>query len=719
MPHPSLIEKTSAARHTVRHLSGSTLPAVAVVFSVLALVHGLFPAASAAVEGPAKYSVPFTSGARLDLYNHLFALVVGNSAYKHWPEKPGAVDRAVETGRILADSGFSGKLEKNLTADGFREVLAALARNEGGLEDRGLLLYYRGHTVTLKTEAGSIGYLVPSDCPRPGEGGGDFAAHALSLAELVDILSRARARHVLILVDGIVDDDSLGRPPSTLNDPTLYTAGAAVQLICAGRAGQQAGGEPSFLSEIERALTGAADANGDGLVTGSELAAFIGRAIHPRTGDALDPGYLCISPEPPGLGDFVFFPQGARPAPLTTPPAPELPATLTVASPVSGARVSLDGEALGETPMEGREVKPGEHLLSVRREGYETHEQALVLAPGQAARYTVVLERKGPEPAVLYMMTEPEDATVRIMTVKPSYQPGMELPPGTHRIRVSARGYETVEKLLDFEPGLTYRLPFALPEKGAATDKPAIPQNPASGKVHTNSLGMRFVHIPPGTFNMGSPAWEPERDSDERLHEVTITSGFHMQTTEVTQAVWTRVMGTNPSAFAGYDDCPVESVSHEQAAAFAEKLDAMESLGTYSLPTEAQWEYACRAGTSTPYFTGDCLSTHDANYKGTEPLRGCPEGEYRKRPMPVASFPPNPFGLHDMHGNVYEWCSDWLADYPVEPVADPEVTAKGSSRVYRGGAWSYYGKHCRSAERDGCHPAFTSSDLGFRLVWVP
>jgi len=257
-----------------------------------------------------------------------------------------------------------------------------------------------------------------------------------------------------------------------------------------------------------------------------------------------------------------------------------------------------------------------------------------------------------------------------------------------------------------------------------------------------NSLGMEFVYIPPGEFMMGSPKDEPGRGSnerlhDERLHKVVLSQGFYMQTTEVTQGQWKKVMGENPSRFKNCgDDCPVEKISWNDVQKFIKKLNRyigdynypfpqVENItyikilnGTqYYLPTEAQWEYACRAGTQTPFAFGKCLSTDQANYYGKRPLSGCAKGKYRGKTIPIASFSPNAWGLYDMHGNVWEWCQDrYVRLYPQGVVTDPVGPASGKSRVLRGGSWSNSARDCRAANRDWLDPDDRFDSIGFRLV---
>jgi formylglycine-generating enzyme len=242
----------------------------------------------------------------------------------------------------------------------------------------------------------------------------------------------------------------------------------------------------------------------------------------------------------------------------------------------------------------------------------------------------------------------------------------------------------------------------------------------------TNDLGMTFVWIAPGTFMMGSPEDEPERSDDEIQHQVTLTQGFYLQTTPVTQGQWRAVMDENPSEFTGGGDtCPVEEVSWDDAQKFIRKLNQRGDRITYCLPTEAQWEYAARAGTTTPFCFGDQLSRDQANYQSGVSKRYLSESnlikeEWREKTTSVGSFPPNAWGLYDMHGNVFEWCQDWYGKYPTGPVTDPTGPSSGAERVIRGGSWYVEDFHCRSAERTGADVEYNADcaefNQGLRLA---
>jgi formylglycine-generating enzyme required for sulfatase activity len=212
---------------------------------------------------------------------------------------------------------------------------------------------------------------------------------------------------------------------------------------------------------------------------------------------------------------------------------------------------------------------------------------------------------------------------------------------------------------------------------------------------------LEMLWVKPGAFMMGDTG-EP--------HQVTLTKGFYLGKYEVTQAQWERVMVNNPSYFKGADR-PVGKVSWNDAVEFCKKLTEMEKKAgrvpqgmCYQLPTEAQWEYACRAGTTTVYSWGDTITKTNANYRKNV-----------VETTPVGKYSANPWGFHDMHGNVSEWCADWYGDYPSGAVTDSEGPASGSPRVMRGGSCYNTGSNLRSARRNGITPSFRYNGLGFRV----
>ncbi len=259
----------------------------------------------------------------------------------------------------------------------------------------------------------------------------------------------------------------------------------------------------------------------------------------------------------------------------------------------------------------------------------------------------------------------------------------------------------------------------------------------------TSSAELILLPVAKGEFTMGSPATEKGRSRDEKERKVTLTKDFHLSQTEITQKQWTTVMGTTfedlinkqrgpvgrganlaskPSAIG--DDQPMCFVNWHDAVAFCEKLTAKDieagvitQESRYTLPTEAQWEYACRAGTMTPFSNGESFTSEDGNFYGKRPYGTETEGEYREKSTPVKTFAANQWGFHDMHGNLYEWCADWYEESPTSAI-DPTGPEKGDGRMIRGGAWDRKATSCRAAYRYSRDPNRRAHNIGFRVALV-
>ncbi len=333
-----------------------------------------------------------------------------------------------------------------------------------------------------------------------------------------------------------------------------------------------------------------------------------------------------------------------------------------------------------------------------------------------------------------------------------------KMPAGTVPVNDLPAGEQTVT--VRYADGKTESRSVTVPAGGAASvsftyvpaPKPA--PAPVAAALPSQRAEPRegFVSLPGGTFAMGSPSTEAERERDEKRRQVTV-GAFSIWKYEVTQAEWDAVMGSNPSYFKG-DRNPVEQVSWYDALVYCNRRSLKEgrtpcysikgttdpaswgsvptdrdaawdaaicdfSANGYRLPTEAEWEYACRSGMPTPFNTGANITTSQANYDGNYPYGGYAKGEYRKKPLPVGSFPANAFGLHDTHGNVCEWCWDRYGAYSGGSSRDPRGASSGGNRVRRGGSWIIFGRYLRSASRDYFEPWRRSYYIGFRLVSCP
>ena len=254
----------------------------------------------------------------------------------------------------------------------------------------------------------------------------------------------------------------------------------------------------------------------------------------------------------------------------------------------------------------------------------------------------------------------------------------------------------------------------------------------------SDSVSLEMVQIPEGKFIMGSPASEVGRSDFEGPQREVNVARFFMSKTPITQAQWDAVvklpkvqidLPSNPSKFNG-PKRPVEQVNQSQAQEFCNRL-LMATQRDYRLPSEAQWEYACRAGTTTPFYFGETLSAEVANYDDRSTYGSGVKGKYREQTIDVESFPANAWGLYDMHGNVWEWCADhWSNNYETSLNFASPSSSKGSNsdapflskdpnsdRVLRGGSWFNYPAYCRSAYRIYRSPSISRDDLGFRLVY--
>ena len=394
---------------------------------------------------------------------------------------------------------------------------------------------------------------------------------------------------------------------------------------------------------------------------------------------------------------------------IVTKPQASDTGSLKVKSTPQGAQIYLNGKSRGTAPKTFSNLSTGTYKVKAALSGYNAEEKRIRVNSGRAAILTFYLD---PVASVgsLHVNTDPAGATVRVLNITPKFYQGMELDAGTYRIKVLKKGYISKTELVDIAAGKAVDLYVELEKEKTAS----------AGEKFTNSIGQEFVYIRPGTFMMGSPSDEPGLDSDETRHDetrhkVTLTRGFYMQTTEVTQGQWKAVMDSRPWSGKDYvrdaDDSPAGYVSWDDAQKFIKKLNRREGGNKYRLPSEAEWEYACRAGSTTRF----CFGSSDSQLGD---YAWYIRKDYAHR---VGAKKPNAWGLYDMHGNVWEWCQDscnWtnkvVTDTYRDGIVDPLCTT-GSDRVCRGGGWPHGTCNCRSADRSSYSPGRRINYLGFRL----
>ncbi|MFW6106587.1 MAG: SUMF1/EgtB/PvdO family nonheme iron enzyme [bacterium] len=421
------------------------------------------------------------------------------------------------------------------------------------------------------------------------------------------------------------------------------------------------------------------------------------------------------------------------------------PPVLRIESDPPGAAVKVDGKDVGDTPLD-LELAAGEYRVHAEKAGCEPWERRVRFDAAGDAELRIELEEFKGTSEVLKMIkrhkairrtelirntrkainSEVLDAIIETLVASNKIEIRMAKLRGSRRAstiyclkgwKLGANGpEEKCGKRKEPKWKVYSEWPFSA---GEARDRQEETADLLDVPVEkTADLGggieMELVLIPRGEFMMGSKNGE---DNETPVHKVRITKPFYMSRYPVTQDQWEQITGENPSDFEG-SGRPVDNVSWEDCQKFVKKLNAKANDLTFDLPTEAEWEYACRAGTDTPFHFGETISTDQANYDGNCTYGDGTEGQYREETTPVGSFSPNAWGLYDMHGNVWEWCADWYDAlfYKKSPKDDPQGAAKGDSRVLRGGSWYGEPRNCRSAPRGGSNPTTRYNNGGCRVV---
>ena len=353
------------------------------------------------------------------------------------------------------------------------------------------------------------------------------------------------------------------------------------------------------------------------------------------------------------------------------------------------AEVFMDGTSVGNTPLFLQRVLIGRHTLTLKKQGYGDYHTEVDITEGQVA----TVEGRMPDAVMVQFTSNVPAVALKVdgVEVGPS-QGSYSLAYGRHRLEMSAEGYQ----------------PFAqeIEVSDASRSFSLTMQSLFGNKTFTvNGVSFTMVAVKGGTFQMGATKEQQSPDSDEMpVHQVTL-SDYYIGETEVTQALWKAVMGSHPSRWKG-DNRPVEQVSWDDCQTFISKLSQLTGV-QFSLPTEAQWEYAARGGNQSRGY----------QYSGSKRLRDVAwyDSNSGSKTHDVKTKQPNELGLYDMSGNVYEWCQDWYGSYSSSAQTDPQGPSSGSFRVFRGGSWGYDAWRCRVSYRSGDAPGNRYYYLGLRL----
>ncbi|MDR3342860.1 MAG: SUMF1/EgtB/PvdO family nonheme iron enzyme [Treponema sp.] len=607
-----------------------------------------------------------------------WAVFIAIDRYQEWKPLCNPVKDAREIRDILTERYFIDEVkelyDREATAANIRRLFAEL-RQKAGVNDS-VFVFYAGHGHT--DDMTNTGFWIPADA------GNDVFAQAnwLPNIQVRNMLAALPAKHVFLVSDacfsGDILDTNRGAVPQIDSEYFKRAYSRVSRQVMTSGASENVPDTSEFAMRLKSTLTRA-----EGLCIDPEY--LFNNVREVRSTQPLL-GVIRGTEHQDG-GSFLFFRrpvvQMVQPKPGTRQPAPQW-----------GEEVIETGSLTVSTVTAGAlEIRQGSEVIGSR-------------SISAGARLPI------------------NNLAVGTYTVRIRYSRGR-----TEEKTVTVRKDGAVAAAFDYQP------PAAAPGP-ALTPQPAVPSQQTPGsRPPERPVPDGFVRINGGTFMMGSPASEAERHSSEVQHQVTV-SGFFMGKYEVTQKEYQAVMGSNPSEFKG-DNLPVEQVSWFDAVEYCNARSRKEGLTLaytisgsgdsrtvtwnrnatgYRLPTEAEWEYACRAGTTTPFSTGSNITTNQANYHGNYPYNGNATGTYREKTTAVGSFAANVWGLYDMHGNVWEWCWDWYGNYGSGSQTDPVGASSGTRRVGRGGCWGGDGLSLRSAWRSDGTPSARVSILGFRLA---
>jgi uncharacterized caspase-like protein len=446
---------------------------------------------SAATRG---LRVTTKQGKTIYLYNDYYALVVGVSNYDQWPDIRGAGKDASSVADILERAGMQVNLLLDPTSDELKGALNKLTYGAGSEKDRAILFYYSGHGETETLATGEkLGYIVPRDCPLSAKDKSGFVDKAISMYTIETYALRMQSRHVLMVFDSCFSGSVFASLKGVPMDISEKSSLPVRQFITAGNETEQVPDNSVFKTCFVQGITGEADANKDGYVTASELGLYLDSSVVNYSHGSQHPQYGKIRHPTLDKGDFIFL-MASSAATLEKPSVSEGISMITVEVSVSGAKVMLDSKHVGTTPLSPIAVLPGEHEVRVEKPGYEPYFKRFSIDASRSMTLSVYPKTIAAETVRLFVEVEPKGAEIRLLNIAEAFRQGMDLQPGQYQVEVSANGYATKMFAVDMRIGQDQYVSVRLDRM--------------KGPGFTNSIGMKFVYCPPGTFTMGSPSSE-------------------------------------------------------------------------------------------------------------------------------------------------------------------------------------------------------------------
>lgn len=604
----------------------------------------------------------------IGFYQESHALVIGVSDYTHgWSKLPGVKQDVAAVKHALEQNGFQVQMMMDPTTLEMDQAFDNFIKSYGGSIDNRLLFYYAGHGHSIKPKYGgeALGYLVPREAPNPDEDLAEFKRVSMSMQRIEEYALNIDAKHALFLFDSCFSGSMFSLSRAAPEYISYKTSQPVRQFITAGNADELVPDVSIFRGQFIAALEGEGDVNQDGYLTGSELGEFLQSKVVNYSKGAQHPQYGKLRNPNLDKGDFVFQVKSSKASPIVVPAPPKK------------KRFSLETEFEAAKTLESNQ-KQWEVFQEEMRQGFDSVallEQKPILPPQKAAAWQKFLD----------FFTENNPYSVDDETMR------------QHALKQMAHWNQTEQQA-------------TLPVQAKPLDRWTEP-----------ITRMEFVALPGGDFQMGDVF--QEGGPDEKQTRTVRLAPFWMATTEVSQGQWKKIMGDNPSHFNKGDFYPVERVGWDSAKVFIRKLNEKNAgHGTFRLPSEAEWEYACREGGQRVRFgNGEAMadpSQMNFNASAEHQNDYSISGKYRESTVLVDRFTPNAFGLYQMSGNVWEWVEDkYNPDYDTIGSNNPVYRGPSSNRVIRGGSWYSRPINLRCSNRRSNTPSLRYHYLGFRLAW--